>query len=177
MNIKQAKKKVEAAKNDLKEKTRKLEDDYALVAARNDFSISAARIALFKAEVSLDQAIANENKGIKMYHFIGSGLMMEFYDHFHDVQYGYLKEIKKGMIKSYINQRGDGFKHCQPIFNDSYASITGWVKPPIPEGYVIHYADFGEYWIVSTDDYSTLDWDKIRIFRIMSVRDDYKGRV
>ncbi len=66
--------------------------------------------------------------------------------------------------------------HCSPIFNYNYASMTGWSKPPIPEGYMIEYVFLGHntIFVPVDDDYDKLDWSKVAIFRIVAIKDGFK---
>ncbi len=131
---------------------------------------------LVAAESILLDIIANEpteDKVIDMSHFIDSGLMMRFRDRSNiSTTYDYLKEIRGNL---YFNYRDVDFRCCQPLVNRPYASMEGWDKSPIPEGYVIEYKKFKSSMVIRYEaDYNELDWSEIGMFRITAIKDGFK---
>ncbi len=129
----------------------------------------------------LRQAKANEpteDKIIDMSHFIDSGLIMEFWSDVSKMKWlDYLHVILNVSNCKYTNKHGESFKYCSPKVNHDYASMTGWDKPPIPEGYKI------EATLTATGctdsrlkiiEYGGLDWNNVLVFRITGIRDGFK---
>ncbi len=170
MNVEQARKNVAIVERELEEADRNLQNHHGLVKAASE-EVARLEATLGAANSLLLTAIANEpteDKVIDMSHFIDSGLMM----YFKNGHYGYLKGIDGRLYK---NQRGQLSGNCQPIFNHDYASMEGWDKSPIPEGYVIRYKKFkNDFVIYYKSDYSKLDWSKVAMFRIVGIKDKFK---
>ncbi len=171
MNVEQARNKLAVAEYDLKEAREDLSDKHMVV----KFAEEAVKFA----EGDLQDAIANEpteDKVIDMNPFIGLDLIMRFWDDgFPMEQLGYLHNILTSGENKYLTNNGSLFKHCKPIFHHDYASMTGWFKPPIPEGYIIEYVSSGHYTIFTlVDDYDKLSWSDVRIFRIVAIKHGFK---
>ncbi len=166
MNVEQARKNFETATVIRKEAEQKLEDHYNLVNGANEAEKAAESIFL--------DILANEpteDKVIDMSHFIGSNLIMSFHNNAPDGCLHYLQNILDS--GEYRTNNGFLFENCEPMFNYDYASMTGWSKPPIPEGYVIEVFFYSDV-IKSYHDYSGVIWKNVRIFRITGIRDKFK---
>ncbi len=169
MNVEQARKNFETATAIRKEAERKLGDVHRLV--------NGAVEAEKAAESILLDIIANEpteDKIIDMNHFVDSGLMVQFWNSSTHVHYGYLKGALTQDVYRYRNNNNDLYKYCSPKFNHDYASMIGWDKSPIPEGYEIEYIEFGDPFPFTTNDYNGERWDQISVFRIVGIKDKFK---
>ncbi len=176
INIAQARNKVAVLEYDLEEANEQLQSGHRLVKTA---LAEAERLeaALEDANSVLQATIANEkteDKIIDMSHFIGSGLMMAFWYCGNDsISYGYLQ----GILTSGVFRTSSDFlfKRCRPILNHDYALMTGWDKPPIPEGYVIEYKKFKSMQFTHYEPvYDKLDWSGVAMFRIVAIKDGFK---
>ncbi len=177
MNVEQARKNVAIVERELEEADRNLQNHHGLVKAASE-EVARLEATLGAANSLLLTAIANEpteDKVIDMSHFIDSGLEMEFWNGVLKMKWsGYLHVILNVSNCKYTNKHGESFEYCSPKFNYDYASMTGWDKPPIPEGYVINFLHYDGQCGDKCCDYNDMVWEDVRIFRITSIKDGCK---
>ncbi len=170
MNVEQARKNLYVAEQNRKDAERNAKHYNELV----NSAVEAEKCSRRHFEL----LIANEpteDKIIDMSHFIDSGLLMRFSDYTDSVgRLAYLQNILSQDEYKYRNSNDALYRRCTPQFNKDYASMEGWDKPPIPEGYVIKLVYFGDPTIFTTADYTTVIWENVRMFRITAIKDGFK---